>query len=101
MKNNPQLKAAIELQRQASLPDVSAFVPANAGAGKTHVLVARIVRLLLRDVQPERILCLTYTRAAAAEMSDRLFTKLSSWIAKADDELIGLIHNDIGEVDFK
>jgi ATP-dependent helicase/nuclease subunit A len=88
---------ASELQEQASKPDASVFVPANAGAGKTHVLVARVIRLLLSGVQPERILCLTYTRAAAAEMSDRLFDKLSKWIALDDNRLIDQIHKDAGK----
>ena len=69
-----QIKHEASLQQhRASRPRASAFVSANAGAGKTHVLVGRIIRLMLDGVAPERILCLTYTRAAAAEMSTRLF----------------------------
>jgi ATP-dependent helicase/nuclease subunit A len=88
-------------QHKASSPLVSAFVSANAGAGKTHVLVGRVIRLMLEEVEPERILCLTYTRAAAAEMSSRLFETLSKWIAKPDEELISEIHRTIGHVEFK
>ena len=60
-------------QWRASDPALSAFVSANAGSGKTHVLVARVVRLMLAGTPPARILCLTFTRAAAAEMAERLF----------------------------
>ncbi len=88
-------------QHKASSPLVSAFVSANAGAGKTHVLVGRVIRLMLEEVEPERILCLTYTRAAAAEMSSRLFDTLSEWIAMPDEELISKIHRTIGHVEFR
>ena len=54
------------VQIEASDPDVSAWVSANAGSGKTHVLAQRVIRLLLRGTDPSKILCLTYTRAAAA-----------------------------------
>ena len=56
-------------QRDASNPRASAWVIANAGAGKTHVLTQRVIRLLLSGVDPASILCLTFTRVAAAEMS--------------------------------
>ncbi len=52
---------------------------ANAGAGKTHVLTDRVTRLLLDGANPARILCLTYTKAAAAEMASRLFARLGEW----------------------
>ena len=61
----------------ASDPEVSAWVAANAGAGKTYTLANRVARLLLADAKPERILCLTFTKAAAAEMQDRLNEKVS------------------------
>jgi len=95
MSESAEFTIARDRQDIASGPDVSAFVPANAGAGKTHVLVGRVIRLLLNGVQPERILCLTYTRAAAAEMSQRLFETLSGWIAKNDHELTAFIRKDI------
>jgi ATP-dependent helicase/nuclease subunit A len=66
-------------QSRASDPGVSAWVSANAGAGKTHVLKLRVLRLLLAGTAPERILCLTYTKAAAAEMSQRVFADLAKW----------------------
>src|SRR6185437_8317970 len=65
----------------------SAWVAANAGAGKTHTLANRVTRLLLADARPERILCLTYTKAAAAEMQDRLFNQLGRWAMLPDKEL--------------
>ena len=67
-------------QWRASDPTLSAFVSANAGSGKTHVLVARVVRLMLAGTPPARILCLTFTRAAAAEMAERLFSTLAKWL---------------------
>ena len=70
-------------QRQATDPGASAWVSANAGTGKTYVLVRRVLRLLLSGSEPARILCLTFTKAAAAEMKNRLFQKLSDW-ATAD-----------------
>ena len=88
-------------QADASDPQGSAWVSANAGSGKTHVLVNRVVRLMLNGTAPERILCLTYTKAAAAEMSDRLFRELAGWIALSDDELIDRIHNHTGHAKFK
>ncbi len=66
-------------QALASDPLASAWVSANAGAGKTHVLKMRVLRLLLAGAKPERIMCLTYTKAAAAEMSQRIFADLSKW----------------------
>jgi ATP-dependent helicase/nuclease subunit A len=71
----------------ASDPEVSAWVAANAGAGKTYTLANRVARLLLADARPERILCLTFTKAAAAEMQDRLFRQLGDWAMLPDEEL--------------
>ncbi len=75
-------------QIAASNPAVSAWVGANAGSGKTRVLTQRVARLLLARVDPQRILCLTYTKAAAAEMQNRLFKMLGDW-AMATDEWLG------------
>ena len=76
---------ATRRQLPAIEPRVSAWVEANAGTGKTKVLTDRIVRLLLDDVRPERILCLTFTKAAAAEMRNRLSAMLGRWaFADAD-----------------
>jgi ATP-dependent helicase/nuclease subunit A len=74
-------------QIRASNPDISAFVSANAGAGKTHVLVNRVVRLLLKGTPPEKILCITFTKAAAANMAERVFDTLGRWIALDDADL--------------
>lgn len=74
-------------QMTAAAPDASVWVSANAGTGKTGVLVDRISRLLLSGVHPERILCLTFTKAAAAEMANRLSTLLSAWSAMDEDRL--------------
>lgn len=74
-------------QARASDPQNSAWVSANAGSGKTHVLAQRVIRLLLRGTDPSKILCLTYTRAAAANMSNRVFSTLSEWTALGDAEL--------------
>jgi ATP-dependent helicase/nuclease subunit A len=71
----------------ASDPSRSAWVAANAGAGKTYTLAARVTRLLLAGSPPERILCLTYTKAAAAEMSTRLFDQLGEWAMLPDGAL--------------
>lgn len=72
-------------QSQAADPDLSAWVSASAGSGKTQVLTARVLRLLLQGVPPEAILCITFTKAAAAEMATRLFNRLAGW-ARASDE---------------
>ena len=74
-------------QARASDPAASAFVSANAGSGKTHVLVQRVIRLLLDGVQPEKILCITFTKAAAANMAERVFTTLGHWVTLDDDAL--------------
>lgn len=66
-------------QARASNPSASAWVSANAGSGKTHVLAQRVIRLLLDGVEPSKILCLTYTKAAAANMSNRVFRDLARW----------------------
>ena len=60
--------AAISAQIRAADPTGSSWVSANAGTGKTRVLTDRVARLLLRGTEPQKILCLTYTKAAAAEM---------------------------------
>ncbi|KAB0682897.1 double-strand break repair helicase AddA [Aureimonas leprariae] len=74
-------------QLGASDPTSSVIVAANAGSGKTHVLTERVVRLLLAGAEPSKILCLTYTKAAAAEMSTRVFARLSAWATASDAAL--------------
>ena len=82
----PVAKAAYE-QLQASDPGVSAFVSAHAGAGKTKLLIDRLLRLMLSNADPARILCLTFTKAAAAEMSIRLQKRLAGFVALSDPVL--------------
>jgi ATP-dependent helicase/nuclease subunit A len=78
-------------QKTASDPAVSAFVAASAGSGKTKVLTDRLLRLMLRDdehpVDPGRIQCLTFTKAAAAEMALRLQKRLGEWVTLDDTAL--------------
>ena len=74
-------------QARASDPTASAFVSANAGSGKTHVLVQRVIRLLLAGVPPEKILCITFTKAAAANMAERVFSTLGHWVTLDDTAL--------------
>ena len=76
-------------QALASDPSASAWVSANAGTGKTAVLVKRSLRLLLAGFRPESILCLTYTKTAAAEMQNRLLKVLGEWATIGDAELRG------------
>jgi len=82
-------------QARASDPSSSAFVSANAGSGKTHVLVQRVIRLLLNGVPPEKILCITFTKAAAANMAERVFSTLGHWIT-LDDEALDAAIRDAG-----
>jgi ATP-dependent helicase/nuclease subunit A len=82
-----QLEETSRLQAAAADPAASVWVSANAGTGKTHVLTMRVLRLLLAGTPPERILCLTYTKAAAAEMSKRVFDSLSKWVMLPDAAL--------------
>ncbi|WP_336512045.1 double-strand break repair helicase AddA [Pseudaestuariivita rosea] len=74
-------------QVKAARPESSTWVAANAGSGKTRVLTDRVARLLLEGVPPERILCLTYTKAAASEMQNRLFRRLGEWTMRPDAQL--------------
>jgi ATP-dependent helicase/nuclease subunit A len=90
--------AAIEVAGQiiAADPSQSVWVGANAGTGKTRVLINRILRLLLSNVPPARILCLTFTKAAAAEMATRLNDKLGEWAVISDEELISDLRSLLG-----
>lgn len=85
-------------QAVASNPGRSAWISANAGSGKTRVLTSRVARLLLAGTQPDRILCLTFTRAAAGEMKERLFQTLGGWAMRDEaglaEELNGLLEAD-------
>src|ERR1700744_3199132 len=71
----------------ASNPEVSAFVAASAGSGKTKLLTDRLLRLMLSGAAPERIQCLTFTKAAAAEVALRLQPTLGRWVTMPSDQL--------------
>ena len=74
-------------QVRAADPGRSTWLTANAGSGKTRVLTDRVARLLLAGTAPEKILCLTYTKAAATEMQNRLFKRLGEWAMMPEPEL--------------
>jgi ATP-dependent helicase/nuclease subunit A len=89
-------EAVRKMQVDAANPDVSAFVSANAGSGKTHVLAQRVINLLLRGVDPAKILCISFTKAASANMANRVFGTLAHWTTLDDgalDEQIRLSTN--------
>jgi ATP-dependent helicase/nuclease subunit A len=67
-------------QALAADPQAHAALSASAGTGKTQVLTARVLRLLLQGARPEAILCVTFTKAAAAEMANRIGARLASWV---------------------
>jgi len=96
---SPVDPSAVDLARAnqatAADPALSVFVTANAGSGKTTTLVSRVARLLLKRVRPGEILCVTYTKAAAAEMQARLFERLGEW-AVADDRALA---RELAELD--
>ncbi|HEX8447291.1 MAG TPA: UvrD-helicase domain-containing protein, partial [Sphingomonas sp.] len=74
-------------QLRASDPAELVWLSASAGTGKTHVLTARVLRLLLSGVDPSAILCLTFTKAGAAEMADRIHGRLAAWVRLDDAKL--------------
>ena len=74
-------------QIAAADPARNTWLSANAGSGKTRVLTDRVARLLLGGVEPQHILCLTYTKAAAAVMQNRVFARLSEWAMLPDADL--------------
>lgn len=80
-------------QQKASDPTSSVWVEASAGTGKTKVLTDRVLRLLLNDANPARILCLTYTKAAASEMNNRIIDCLAKWAVIPEAELIKQLQN--------
>lgn len=83
MSESPAARAQVA----AATPALSTWLSANAGSGKTRVLTDRVARLLLGGTQPQNILCLTYTKAAATEMQNRLFARLGAWAMTPDDAL--------------
>ncbi len=87
-------EAARDAQRRAADPRRSVWVNASAGSGKTKVLVDRLLRLLLAGTPPTRLLCLTYTKAAAAEMANRVADRLAAWAAMET----GALRKALGEL---
>ena len=81
------IKLATKQQMSASNPNKSVWVEASAGTGKTKVLSDRVLLLLLANVNPSKILCLTYTKAAAVEMNERITNRLSKWAIEKDEDL--------------
>ena len=84
-------------QLAASDPKSSVWVGASAGTGKTFVLSNRVLRLMLAGNRPDKILCLTYTNTAAAEMAIRVNKYLSAWISMADNELYAELSDVLGK----
>ena len=95
MTDLPDWDEATRAQIAAANPGVSTWLSANAGSGKTRVLTDRVARLLLDQVEPQHILCLTYTKAAASEMQNRLFKRLGQW-AMMDDDVLRPALRDLG-----
>jgi ATP-dependent helicase/nuclease subunit A len=89
--------AVRDVQIRAADPEVSAFVSANAGSGKTYVLAQRVINLLLRGVDPAKILCITFTKTAAANMANEVFKRLAAWTALTDAALDKEIALSTGE----
>ncbi len=91
-------ETVLERQIAAADPERSVFVSANAGSGKTHVLSQRVINLLLRGTAPEKILCITFTKAAAANMAKRVFDTLAEWTALDDAALDARIKASTGSL---
>jgi len=90
------LHDASALQRQAADPTASVWVAASAGTGKTKVLTDRVLALLLQGTPPHRLLCLTFTKAAAAEMANRIALKLADWATDDDATLADKLFDLLG-----
>ena len=91
-------ETATRQQRRAANPQKSVWVEASAGTGKTKVLSDRVLRLLLNGISPAKILCLTYTKAAAVEMSSRIAGRLSQWAVAEDADLEKELVKLLGEL---
>jgi len=94
-KLTPSEHATLQ-QQIASNPAHCAWVSASAGSGKTKVLTDRVLRLLLSGTAPSKILCITYTKAAAAEMQNRIHSQLGKWVMLAEAELVAELEKLIG-----
>ncbi len=86
-QQKPLLEETIKLQQIASNPANSVFVSASAGSGKTKILTNRVLRLLLTEIDPSKILCLTFTKVAAAEMQNRIYNEVASWVSMTKENL--------------
>ena len=96
--NKTPLIITTEKQKRVSNPYTHSWVSASAGSGKTYVLVQRILRLLLRsDVSPQNITAITYTKAGANEMSNRIISDLNKWAVCEEAELQNILTSIIGE----
>ncbi|MEX2644315.1 MAG: double-strand break repair helicase AddA [Acetobacterales bacterium] len=89
--SNPRVAAADRAQARAADPGASVWVAASAGTGKTKVLTDRVLALMLSGTAPDRILCLTFTKAAAAEMANRINQRLARWTIAGEEELGGQV----------
>ncbi|MEX0583538.1 MAG: UvrD-helicase domain-containing protein, partial [Sneathiella sp.] len=96
MNSASLLESGIARQKAAADPEKSVWVSASAGSGKTRVLVERSLRLMLAGTRPEKILCITFTKAAAAEMANRLNSMLGGWSVMDDAELADSLRDLIG-----
>ncbi|MEM1131599.1 MAG: double-strand break repair helicase AddA [Pseudomonadota bacterium] len=100
MSGSDSLFPLVDDQRAAVAPQDTIWLSASAGTGKTQVLTSRVFRQLLTPgVRPENILCLTFTKAAAAEMAERISTQLAKWVQADDTDLakdLSAINADIG-----
>jgi ATP-dependent helicase/nuclease subunit A len=92
------MNQAFTRQIAAAHPASNTWLSANAGSGKTRVLTDRVARLLLSGVEPQQILCLTYTKAAATEMQNRLFNRLGEWAMMPEGDLRDALAK-LGETD--
>lgn len=105
LKCKAPVKTANENQSDAANPLKSVWVGASAGTGKTKVLIDRVLRLMLpragappeSATLPEKILCLTFTKTAAAEMSNRIYKKLGDWAVAPDEKLKTELKSLMGE----
>jgi ATP-dependent helicase/nuclease subunit A len=91
------IEAGVKAQDRAANPQVSAWVDASAGTGKTTVLTSRVLRLLLAGTDPGRILCITFTKAAAAEMANRIIRDSGRWAVVDDAALVDALFKLTGE----
>jgi len=82
------LSDATRNQQKAADPGASVWVEASAGTGKTKVLTDRVLSLLLQGTPPQRLLCLTFTKAAAAEMANRIIQRLGGWSVPGDESAL-------------